>query len=131
MADKPKTIDDYLAPLPADQRAALQQLRTTIQAAVPKAEEGISYGLAAFRLNGKPLIGFGASKSHCALYLMSGSIVDNQQDLLKKYDTSKGTIRFDAAKPLPATLVKKLLKARIAENDALAAKPKATTARKR
>lgn len=116
MAAKPKTIDDYLAPLSEEQRATLQKLRKTINAAAPKSEECISYGLAAFKLDGKPLVAFGATPNHCAFYLMSGSTVDNHADDLKKYDTSKGTIRFPASKPLPATLVRKLVKARIAEN---------------
>ena len=130
MAAKPTTIDECLAPLAEDQRAALEKLRKTIHSAVPEAEECISYGLAAFRLNGKPLVGFGASAKHCALYLMSGSIVESLQDDLKKYDTSKGTIRFAADKPLPVALVKKLLRARIAEIGALQGKPRAAASRK-
>jgi uncharacterized protein YdhG (YjbR/CyaY superfamily) len=116
---KPKSIDEYLAPLRVDQRAALEKLRKMIHAAVPGAEEYIGYGLAAFRLNGKPLVAFGATANHCAFYLMSGSTVDDFADDLKKYDTSKGTIRFAADKPLPAALVKKLVKARIVETERL------------
>lgn len=113
---KPTTFDGYLAALSADQRAALEKLRKTIKAAAPKAEEGISYGLAAFRLDGRPLVALGAAANHCAFYLMSGSTVAAHQDELGGYDTSKGTIRFPANKPLPAALVRKLVKARIAEN---------------
>ena len=116
MAAKPKTFDEYLATLEGDKRAALEKLRQTIKAAAPKAEECISYGLAAFKLNGKPLVALGATANHCAFYLMSGSTVAAHEDELKKYDTSKGTIRFAANKPLPVALVKKLVKARIAEN---------------
>ena len=116
MAAKPKTFDDYLSALDEDKRAALEKLRPTIKAAAPQAEECISYGLAAFKLNGKPLVALGATAKHCAFYLMSGSTVEAHEDQLKKYDTSKGTIRFSADKPLPASLVKKLVKARIAEN---------------
>ena len=116
MADKPKTIDECLATLSDDQRAALEKLRKTIKAAAPKAEECISYGLAAFRLDGKPLVAFGATANHCAFYLMSGSIVEAYKDDVEGYDTSKGTIRFPADKPLPVALVRKLVKARIAEN---------------
>jgi uncharacterized protein YdhG (YjbR/CyaY superfamily) len=115
MADKPKTIDEYLAALPEDKRAALEKLRRTIRAAAPKAEECISYGLAAFRQDG-PLVAFGAGANHCAFYLMSSSTVEAHKDELEGYDTSKGTIRFPADKPLPAALVRKLVKARIAEN---------------
>ncbi len=116
MAEKTKSIDEYLALVSDDQRAALQKLRKTIKAVAPKAEECINYGLAAFRLNGENLVAFGATAKHCAFYLMSGSTVDDHKDELAGYDTSKGTIRFSAAKPLPATLVRKLVKARIAEN---------------
>ena len=94
MAAKPKTIDDYLAVLSDDQRAALEKLRKTIKSAAPKAEECISYGLAAFRLDGKPLVAFGATANHCAFYPMSSSTVNDHRDELKNYDTSKGTIRF-------------------------------------
>jgi uncharacterized protein YdhG (YjbR/CyaY superfamily) len=116
MATKPKTIDDYLAVLSDDQRAALETLRKTIKSAAPKAEECISYGLAAFRLDGRPLVAFGATANHCAFYPMSSSTVNDHRDELKNYDTSKGTIRFAVDNPLPASLVRKLVKARIAEN---------------
>lgn len=116
MAAKPKTIDEYLAPLSAENRAALDKLRKTIKAAVPKAQECISYGLAAFRLDGRPLVAMGATDKHCAFYLMSNSTVAAHPDDLKGYDTSTGTIRFPANQSLPATLVRKLVKARIAEN---------------
>lgn len=116
MAGKPKTIDEYLAALSADQRAALQKLRRAIRAAAPKAEECISYSLPAFRLNGRMLVAFGARANHCAFYPMSSSTVEAHERELKAYATSKGTIRFDPAKPLPAALVRKLVKARIAEN---------------
>jgi uncharacterized protein YdhG (YjbR/CyaY superfamily) len=122
MPTKPKTIDDYLAPLSADKRAALEKLRKIIRAAVPKAEECITYGLAAFRLNGKPIAGLGAGANHCAYYPMSGAIVQAFREDLKGFDTSKGTIRFEPEKPLPAGLVRKLLKARIAEIDSKQAK---------
>lgn len=116
MPAKPKTFDDCLAAASPDHRAALETLRRSIRAAAPKAEEGVSYGLAAFRLDGKPLVAIGATKKHCAFYLMSGSMVEAHQDALKAYDTSKGTIRFSADQPLPASLVRKLVRARIAEN---------------
>jgi uncharacterized protein YdhG (YjbR/CyaY superfamily) len=117
MAGKPKTIDEYLAALSADKRAALEKLRQLIRSAAPKAEECISYQLAAFRLNGM-LVAFGATDKHCAFYLMSGSTVETFKEELKGYDTSKGTIRFQPDQPLPAALVRKLVKARIAENAA-------------
>jgi len=113
--NRAKTIDDYLDGLPADKRAALQKLRKTIRAAAPKAEECISYQIPAFRLNGM-LVGFGATANHCAFYPMSPTAVKVNKKDLENYETSKGTIRFQAEKPLPATLVRKLVKARIAEN---------------
>jgi uncharacterized protein YdhG (YjbR/CyaY superfamily) len=117
MPAKPKTIDEYLAALDDQQRAALERLRTTIKSAAPGAEECISYGLCAFRAGGRMLVGFGAAKKHCAFYLMSGSTVDDHKELLKKYDTSKGAIRFSPEKPLPAALVRTLVKIRLAENE--------------
>jgi uncharacterized protein YdhG (YjbR/CyaY superfamily) len=115
MPDKSKAIDDYLAKLSDDKRAALERLRATIRTAAPKAEECISYRLPAFRLNGM-LVAFGATTKHCALYLMSASTVAGHKKDLDGYDTSKGTIRFQPEAPLPAALVRKLVKARIAEN---------------
>lgn len=116
MAGGPKTVDEYLAALSPDKRAALQKLRRIIRSAAPKAEERISYQLAAFRLDGRMLVAFGATGNHCAFYLMSSSTVAAHMDELRRYDTSKGTIRFRPDKPLPAGLVRKLVKARIAEN---------------
>src|SRR5437870_5945786 len=124
MATRPNTIDEYLAAVSADKRRALEKVRMAIQAAAPTAEECISYGLAAFRLDGRPLVAFGASANHCAFYPMSSSTVLAHKDELKAYDTSKGTIRSQADKPLPAALVRKLVKARIAENVGLRRKSK-------
>lgn len=113
-ADKPKTHDDYLAAVSDDKRAALEKLRKAIRAATPKAEECISYGLPAFRLKGRFLVALGAAANHCAFY--PGSVVQTLKEELKDYDTSKGTIRFPANKPLPFALVRKLVKARVAQN---------------
>jgi uncharacterized protein YdhG (YjbR/CyaY superfamily) len=117
MAPKTKanTIDEYLAALSDDKRAALENLRRTIRAAAPNAEECMSYQLPTFRLK-RMLVAFGATANHCAFYLLSSSTVAAHQNELKDYDTSKGTIRFPPDKPLPAALVRKLVKARIAEN---------------
>ena len=118
--ERPKatTTDEYLAALSDDKRAALAKLRAAIRAAAPGAEEYVGYGLPAFRLDGRRLVAFGATAKHCALYPMSGATVDAHQKELEGYDTSKGTIRFDASRPLPPALVRKLVKARIAENAA-------------
>jgi uncharacterized protein YdhG (YjbR/CyaY superfamily) len=112
-ANKPNTTDDYLAAVNPDKRAALEKLRKTIRAAAPNVEECISYGLPAFRLNGKFLVAYGAAANHCAFY--PGSTVKGLKNELKDYDTSKGTIRFPAERPLPTALVRKLVKLRIAE----------------
>jgi len=108
---KAPTIDEYLAPLPADKRAALQWLRRHIQAAAPGAEECISYGIPAFRLDGKLLVHFGAAAKHCAFY--PGAVVEAHREALKGYGTSKGTIRFQPDSPLPAALVRTLVKAQV------------------
>jgi uncharacterized protein YdhG (YjbR/CyaY superfamily) len=112
---KATTIDEYLAPLPQDKRAALQRLRRNIKAAAPGAEECISYGIPAFRLDGKLLVHFGAAAKHCAFY--PGAVVEAHLEALKAYDTSKGTIRFQPDRPLPASLVRTLVKAQIARRN--------------
>jgi uncharacterized protein YdhG (YjbR/CyaY superfamily) len=118
MAQRARTTDEYLAELSDQQRTALEKLRTTIRKIVPDAEECISYGLPAFRLEGKVLVGFGAGKDHLSFYPMSGRTVAALEDDLAGYDTSKGTIRFPIDKPLPSSLVRKVVRTRIAENAA-------------
>jgi uncharacterized protein YdhG (YjbR/CyaY superfamily) len=115
MPAKFKSIDEYLAGVDDDKRAALEKLRKTIKSVVPKAEECFSYGLPAFRLNGKPIAAFAAAAKHCAYYPMSGSVIAVLREELKDFETSKGAIRFQPGKPLPAALVRKLIKARLAE----------------
>lgn len=117
MSGKPQTIDEYLALLSDEKRAALQKLRTAIKSAVPEAEECISYQVPAFRLRGRMLVAFGAAANHCAFYPGAYPVKAHKDDL-KAYDTSKGTIRFQADRPLPATLVRRLVKARIEEKAA-------------
>ncbi len=114
---KPETIDEYLAELSEDKRAALEKLRQTIRSVTPTAEEYFYYHIPAFRLNGQRLIGFAAATNHCAIYPLSAATVKAFKDELKNYDTSPGTIRFTPDKPLPATLIRKLVKARIEENE--------------
>jgi uncharacterized protein YdhG (YjbR/CyaY superfamily) len=114
MLAEAKTIDEYLALLSSEKRAALEKLRRAIKAAAPKAEECISYRIPGFRLGGRLLVSFGAGANHCAFY--PGALpVSALEDELKAYATSKGTIRFPPDRPLPATLVRKLVKCRIAE----------------
>jgi uncharacterized protein YdhG (YjbR/CyaY superfamily) len=117
MPAKPTTIDEYFAKAGADHRVALQKLRKTIRATVPQVQECINYGVAAFRLDGKCIAGLGAAAKHCSYYPMSGAVVAKLCNELKAYTTTKGAIQFEPTKPLPASLIRKLLKARIAEID--------------
>ena len=110
---KAENIDEYLVGLSSDQRAALQRLRRQIHAAAPGAEECISYQIPAFRLGGRLLVAFGGAVSHCAFY--PGSILRAFTRELRTFDTAIGTIRFQPDKPLPAALVRKVVKARIAQ----------------
>ncbi|HEY2614128.1 MAG TPA: DUF1801 domain-containing protein, partial [Chthoniobacterales bacterium] len=111
---KPTTPGEYLRTLIAAARRTLEKLRKEIKAAAPEAEECMSYGIPGFRLNGKLLVSYGAGVKHCAFY--PGSIVQEFKKELKDYDTSgRGTIRFSADKPLPSALVRKIVKARIAQ----------------
>lgn len=123
---KPTTIDEYLAATKPEQRAVLETLRKTIRAAAPGVEEYIGYGLAGFKLNGRPLVYFGAWPNHCALYAASPKTQGLFADELKGFEVSKGTIRFTVEKPLPTALVTKLIRARVAENTAMEQKRDAT-----
>jgi uncharacterized protein YdhG (YjbR/CyaY superfamily) len=112
---RPETIDEYLATLDADRRAALERLRRIIRSASPKAEECISYRIPAFRLDGRLLVAFGAAVSHCAFY--PGAFpLEAFRDELGACDTGKGTLRFQPDKPLPAALVRRIVKTRVAQN---------------
>jgi uncharacterized protein YdhG (YjbR/CyaY superfamily) len=112
------TVTEYLRAVPAKPRAALQNLRKTIKAAAPGAVEVISYQMPAFKYQGRVLVFYAAFKDHCSFFPASMAVIAAHKDELKGYARSKGTIRFAADKPLPATLVKKLVKARIRENEA-------------
>ena len=115
MAKRPRTIDEYLSGLQADQRTALQKLRLAVHAAAPKAEECIAWGMPGFRMDGTCFLTFRATAKHCSLHPMSGLTIAAHSADLAGYDTSPGTIRFQPAKPLPASLVRKLVKTRLAE----------------
>lgn len=111
-----KDVDEYLAGVPKEARATLEKLRKTIKAAAPMASEVISYQMPMYKHHGM-LVGFAAFKDHCSLFPGAAAIVTHR-DELKAYETSKGTIRFPVGKPLPAALVKRIVKARVAENEA-------------
>lgn len=113
---KPTTVDEYLAAVKPAQRTLLEKLRRTIHAAAPGAVEYVGYGLAGFKLHGRPLVYLGAWENHCALYAASPKTQAQFADELKHFEVSKGTIRFTVEKPLPLTLVRRLVKARAAEN---------------
>lgn len=111
------SVEEYLSNVPEPARGTLEKVRAIIRAAVPKeATEGISYGMPAFRYKG-PLLGYAAFPKHCGLYPMDPAVIDAFKDELGPYQTSKGTIRFPVDKPLPAGLLKKLVKARVAANE--------------
>jgi len=109
------TVDAYLSAQPPKMRAALKRLRKTIKAAAPQATEGISYQIPTFKLNGL-LVSYAAWKDHCAIYAISAKFVRANAAQLKRYEMGKGTLRFSPDKPISATLVTRLVKARIAEN---------------
>jgi len=114
-------VEAYLARVPEPARTTLEKVRAAIRAAVPKgAEECISYGMPAFRYKGA-LVGYAAFKKHCSFFPMSGRVLDEFADEVKNYRTAKGTLQFPQDKPLPALLVKKMVKARVAQNEAKAA----------
>ena len=111
------TVDEFLATVSDDQRRALTKLRATIRATIPGAEECIAYGIPGYRYNGRFLLGFGVAGRLCSFY-PGGAPIGVHRDELSAYALSKGTIRFSAHSPLPASLVRRMVKARIAEHAA-------------
>lgn len=120
--DGPEGVEAYLAKVPEPARTTLQKVRAIIRSVVPKeTTEGLSYGMPAFRYRGT-LVAYAAFKDHCSFFPMQASLIDEMKDELAGYRTSKGTLQFSVDKPLPAALVKKMVKARVAENDRKKAK---------
>jgi uncharacterized protein YdhG (YjbR/CyaY superfamily) len=115
--DSVAAVEAYLAGVPEPARTTLAKVRAAIRAAAPAdATEGLSYGMPAFRYMGA-LVAYAAFKSHCSFFPMNASLIDAMKDELVSYRTSKGTLQFAVDKPLPAALVKKMVKARVAENE--------------
>ena len=113
----PKTIDEYLAAVPEPARGTLNKIRAAIRSVVPpEATEAITYGIPTFKYKGS-LVAFAAFKNHCSFFPMSMSVIEALKDDLAAFQASKGTLRFPLDKPLPAALVKKIVKARIAQNE--------------
>jgi uncharacterized protein YdhG (YjbR/CyaY superfamily) len=115
MAPKPKTIDAYLAEVSGEKRAALEALRKTIRRVAPRAEECISYGIPAFRLDGAVIGGFSKTAKGCSYFPFSGSTFKTLASELAGYGGTKSSLHFHPERPLPEALVRKLLKVRIAE----------------
>ena len=115
MSPKPTTIDEYLATVEGERRAALDKLRKTIRSIIPKAEECISYRIPAFRLEGRIVAGFAATAKGCSYFPFSGSTLRTLARDLKSYGGTKSSLHFDPSKGLPAKLVRKLIEARISE----------------
>jgi uncharacterized protein YdhG (YjbR/CyaY superfamily) len=117
-SETPKDVEHYLRRVPTEARTSLEKLRQTIRSVVPEAVEVISYGIPTFKLDGRMLVSYAAFAEHCSLFPGAGP-VDEHQDELKSFQTSKGTIRFTQTKPLSGSLVKKLVKTRIRLNKEL------------
>jgi uncharacterized protein YdhG (YjbR/CyaY superfamily) len=112
----PKTVDEYLAGIPEPACSTLKHIRAVIRSVVPKeTTEVISYGIPMFKYDGM-LVGYAAFKNHCSLFPTGSGVLDQFKKELKGHRTSKGTIHFPSDKPLPDTLVKKIVKARVKEN---------------
>ncbi|HTP13036.1 MAG TPA: DUF1801 domain-containing protein [Bacteroidota bacterium] len=112
---KVKTVSEYLAAAPPQSRPMLKKLRATIRAIVPSAKESIYYQLPAFRSE-RAIVAYGGFSDHCSLFPLSGSVVERFRRELAGYETSRGTIRIPFDRPLPASLIRKIVRARVAQN---------------
>ena len=114
-------VKAYLAALPPESRRSLTKIREAIRAAAPRAIEAFSYRIPAYKLDGKPLVWYAAFRHHCSMYPMTESIRRANAAALEGYETSRGTVRFPLEKPVPTALIRRLVRARVAE---LKQKPK-------
>lgn len=112
----PKTVDEYLKAFTGQQRETLDKVRSIIKATAPKAEEVISYGMPAYKQNGMVAY-FAGFKNHCSYFPGSYAVMKEFEEELKSYTVSKGTIQFPIDKPLPSSLLKKLVLAKLKENE--------------
>lgn len=120
---EPDTVDAYMAALADDRRAAMEELRQTITAAAPEATETIAYKMPAFRSHGGQfLVSYDAYQRHYSLFPASEAVIKALGDELTPYLAGKGTIRFPASRPIPLALVTKIVKVRVEENAARAAR---------
>lgn len=115
MKKTPATTDGYLSALPLAHREALEAVRATIKSVAPDMEESMSSGAPFFWYGGRKAVGFGAAKRHLSFFIMHGAVLKNHRKNLAAYDTSRTVVRFTHDKPLPAALIRKLVRARIAE----------------
>ena len=113
--DTPTSVEDYFEGLPQRSRAALERLRAAIHAAAPEATDAISYGMPAFRMDGRSLVCYAAFKDHYSLFPMSTQVIESHREELQPYISGKGTIRFGMDERLPTALVKTIVRARVAE----------------
>jgi uncharacterized protein YdhG (YjbR/CyaY superfamily) len=113
-----KSPDEYLANVPEPQRSALEKLRKQIQQAAPEAQEIITYQMPGFRAHGRPLVSYAAFKDHCSFFPMGTAVLEDLRDEVEPYLSGRSTLQFDPKKPLPASLVRKIVKARLEENAA-------------
>jgi uncharacterized protein YdhG (YjbR/CyaY superfamily) len=118
MSPTAASVEEFLAAVPPDKRAALEDLRAVIRQAAPDATELINYGVPMFRLDGKNLVSYAAARDHCSFYVQSPAVLEAHADELTGFKTSKGTVNFTPDKPIPAATVTRIVKARILENEA-------------
>lgn len=118
------SVDEYLKKLPDDQRAVLENIRKTIKSLSPEITELISYSIPSFKYKGRQFVAFAAYPTHCNFLLMSYPLMDTFKSELKRFETDKATIRFTVDKPLPISLLKKLVQARMAEIDSTLSRKK-------
>ena len=111
-------VDDYLRSVSEENQPAVEKLRQTIRSVLPEAEEVISYGIPMFKQEGHGVVAYNSTKSGVTLQVMSGTLLDDHQEELAKYKRAKGSVQFPSGQPLPVGLIKKLVKERLAENQA-------------